>query len=991
VLKGKRITNRKSVKNNKKMRYGYKKGGKRMLKSFRKVLAVTLALTMLLSVGFVGVTANNGDWRDNPDLLMWDDFTRGDLRDDASFDAWYAEYLYSIGGGQEFVLAVPLRDWLTDVSNQHQAHWVFQFVSTGNQTWAPFTTFYQRWSRNWVDEWLSQTNNGATPEAWDRTAQLAWLLIEAERSGSWVNADLDHVTLWSAGARAQAVERWVDLWEVWTVGGNLYPSPNDAVVSIRQLAGAGDMPWIWGIFPAEYHAGINAFRHAASASWDGGALDWWASSPRNFNQVSSIIQQTPTTNAVNAWLDANRDVTAEQMRDIVHSVLYNVAPGNGLLIDVLELLGESFMELSAEAPVGSEFHDFFASNPTMWRNDSAIFAAMADALDALWATANAPTVFTNYWRALEQDWYNAFEAIPEATLRTAFRAARFVNNGRLGNFNVMLNGEPIGPAVTNVPTGSTGFTSGWMFPTENWGHFPGWGGHIPLTFVDGSQNPIRYGNLATSGAYVTGRGAVGGHNAGEGNQTFHMGRRMFDMSPSSPLYGFTNTGILGFEDNRYLGFVDEELWFSVQMRYIGTESPRGFNTAWIGFGTQNEMLINTGDGVRWFENQNSPMLAVGFPSISSDQYDATPRVDANWWAMSSTSFDHRIFDNSVPTNDQFFGAPIVPNQDVLVVIHFNLRALGSDASPFDGSGLTPQRAAVLGYSEFWDLYTANEAQVETITGFITHQANHNAPNAFYGLDITIIDALLALRDDFSTAAVDSLVEYMLAPAEALGWSDGIDGYDQMSLRNRATALIAEINSRTIGADIVTVFINPDPDSLGGEAPVVADGNMIRFEFAPHQTWLRGTDREVGKFRADTLFLSSRDGNTLFGDIRFGATFASVTPVEEAPSLARIVVEDDYVTGVVFAPNAVTSANPTIMIATFETTFIGVDRFIDASVITSGLEVLPYTGNAEYRFIDLSGRGISVPFGTAGQRLQAFVWNSPTEMRPMTRSQLVWSQ
>jgi len=948
-----------------------------MIKRFKKVLAVTLSIAMLLSVGFIAAIANNdGDWRDNPDLLLWDDFARHDL--EAGFDEWYDEFLESIGGGQEFVLEAPLRRWLTEVSVQ--TNWIFAVVqATGRHTWAPFSTFYPRWASNWTAEWLERTDNGENPGAWDRDAQHAWLLTAAETGGTWVSDDLNHVTLWSTGERAQAIDVWVDLWELRTYGATL-PLPNAERRALLRTS-LDESLLLQGVFHEALRNGsverasggvfagtgpfnIRDFYTGGNFLWFmnpyGIHWGWWDIWVNHYSNLAL------NENFVNAWMAMDDAQHASFDTQALYTLMNNV-----FTTDELYFWG-GFGEVLAR-----DFAATFPGGNPVFPIDTANFAddIVEDLLD-VWSGITAQTIDIEGWRQLEQGWYDNFEVIDEEELRAAFRAGNWANGGRLGRFNVVIDGEVVGPPATAGTGNPIGWATPWLFNAANG----------VLAQSSSNRTPQFYGNndvqLDTSDTFVSVQGLTTYNN-----NRMNVAHRRFDAMPGSLLSPFMGTGALNIPDG-YIGFVDDDLWFSVTMRQTGV--PNQQDLGWIAFGNSHDFIAHE-------YGHNAPMLAVGYRVQDWGSNEARTGDYANWWAGTRRG---RPLNNAINAwtstvqgepDNRMFDAPIVPDETVLVVIHFNFSALDSTASPFDGTGLTSQRAALLTMPSFWNLFTDNEADRQTTIGFINSQALQTEwDNNLRGLDNAVLDVLVnTLFHDFNATILTNLINDILAPIEAGGWHLDIAGYDQMTQRQRAEALVNVISTRTFGADIVTVYFNPCPDSLGGDFPVVTNPeNVQRFEFAPREdTFHAGGEAsitiETGKFRADTIMMSSRFHNIEFGDIRFGRTFASVTPTREVPSPARIVVDDneENVTGVVFAPNAVTSAAPVVMLATFAD-----GRLVSATAVTNGLSDVEYSGNSNYRHIDLGNIPLEVQ---AGEELRAFVWNNAIAMTPMTYSQLVW--
>jgi len=83
--------------------------------------------------------------------------------------------------------------------------------------------------------------------------------------------------------------------------------------------------------------------------------------------------------------------------------------------------------------------------------------------------------------------------------------------------------------------------------------------------------------------------------------------------------------------------------------------------------------------------------------------------------------------------------------------------------------------------------------------------------------------------------------------------------------------IRVINLR--GTDIVTVYFNPTVDAVTG-LPTAPANRTQTFEFEP--AWLNA-NMANNKFFFDAVQISAHNGNTNFGDMRFGTTFASVVP------------------------------------------------------------------------------------------------------------------
>jgi len=906
-----------------------------MRKRFTKVLAIALTIAMLVSVAFVGVTAN----AEVPNLLLWEDFTRTNPM--AGFADWYAIVTDGSGGGEEFELAVPLTAWLRTQLDVEVFDWTFPFMASWNrQLWWDYAT---AWSNGWVPMWLAETENGANPALWTNDQQIAWLTGQVNAGSG--NPIFDSFWAWGVNNQSGAINAWVtQAWPLLTYGGVILPPLSEYRALRPQLRDAlAAEEWVLGFFPQVDFWDYNIFD--AELTFTEGHIGWggnttslnslrgWLLSPGGWGQYEIS----------NAWLDMWHD--AGGVLDYTDFIAaFEIAYPNSRI--AFEQAGLDLM---------AAFPGMWDTNPLAFSNDPADYVDLIDTLNNIWSeivdTAGLEATVMPGWRSLEQGWYDEWLAAQNGNgngpdFEAIFRAARPVNGAILGTFQAFLANVEFGPEFTDINTGSTGWNGAWQnAPTVR----------IPTVAME-------YGDLEVSEFVVTHSGAL--------NNT--AATRTFD--PAGVLGDFMNDNGTGFHG---VGFQDGELWFSATLQYNGSGLPANNAHAMLSFRNPRH-------------HNNSSMLAVGIPGILWG--DGTPRsASQGYWWTRAVQFEggaggNRNLENPYPDNwmiDQgnygarmwyqgtfHEGAPLVQNQTMLVVVRMELTELrlhtanydGDPRSVWNGSGMTRWLSNTLG-----GIITLIED--ENITA---HNQYWAAPiTSLFGTSGNIGETITTLFDGnwpyagvegATTAALTQLVEEEMAEAVAL-FADRIPGYAEMSLSEKLAALLNVINRR--GTDVVTIYINPTVDSETG-MPTAPANQMEVFEFAP--TW-EGNSWSNNKFFFDAVQLSAHGGNTYFGDMRFGTTFASVVPgMVDAPveSEAGIIVEDDYVIGLRYLPLGNVHDNLTVIIAVFNSDEeIAYSRFFNANMSA--------TAEGDYRFIDLTSAGISADV-TSGQILRAFVWN-----------------
>jgi len=833
-----------------------------MVKGFRKVLAITVAAAMLLTTGIVGmaVTADEIVPAANSGLIMWEDFVRSDL--DAGFQAWYD----ALPRGGEVTQPV-LRVWLDDVMGQW--NWV-----TGATTHNASSLDGQAlWLSGWLDEFFARNAGDPTFTQWTQEQQLDWLAGFGEGAPGWVNNafwgytnaqwhpgfDWHGGTVWP-GAWLETRTNWVN--NVWPTLMNGGSAPVHLFAPLRNAMA----PWgSAGLMQEESHDWFHMFFPGMLALQE---EDLWLEASSGFVPTGlgahigtgpawvNVVDNGPlhlmtwlaehnaqakrfdffntnhgnTANWWDVWMTNPDGIDWLTFRNAFHGAV--IASGAGSAVNS-PLIWEWLEEYGAY--LLDKYYPIIETNPLVLSNDPADYAELMAEFDRVWNIAVgglAPTV-VDLITAFETGWYAALAnggEIPEReVLLAAWREASFVDGMALGSFPVMVEGRQIGPLVTGNQTGGGA-----------WGNWT-----IAPTFRD---TQLVYGELVTSEASV---------------------------SVENLTLGADNVPTREFE---VIGLDYQEVWFSVVMRVDGAVPHHG-----------QHAMLSFRHGDPW---RSGTILNVGIPGI--EWMGNAPRTgeQANWWVRANWDNVDNPFTATMLNQGQFSNVPIVPGEEVLIVVHMDLTADGTDT--------------------------------------------------------------------------------------------------------------------------ITFYFNPE---IGGNEPVAASGSYMVFD---DFTW-------GSKFSIEALSISSNSPNFLFGDIRFGDTFASVTPIPQPcecdvvcdicgdcvvcdcpcegdcdlgdcgncavcgdcdcvePFEAEVVVENDIITGLYFEPT-IMDGDATIIVAVFED-----DVMVDVLATRTPVAVAEVGPADAYRFIDLASANISVAGVTVGQEVRVFVWNGFVSMMPMTANLLTWTR
>jgi len=909
-----------------------------MVKSFRKVLAVTIAVAMLLSTGIVGMVAiaegDNGPVAATG-LLMWDDFVRHDL--EAGFQEWYEAFR------APFDYDGAVLNWLMSQSQVIDGSWAEDFANQNNSGWdssygwwggiSPAITFVE----NWLAEWLYQTTGGTT---WAADDQIDWLDPLAVGETSWLTNAYFIWQVWenneSARDDMRAANRhwvnvvWPDLWASLDLTQLEYEWYNPPFTQGTALLNEYLQDWFisidWVLEFTEYEPGQwwqHFWRNSGMRSWISIWVDKW------FEETADGPWHDED---IKAWMD-----TFDFRYDI---------PATG---DWGQSGPWNFLTERTE-----EFIDAWVET---WNEE---FADIADVIEG-WA----------------YDWYNRPRPTRDDLLEV-WTNTSWGHMGRFAGFDIVYDYQILSPLVRGIPTGSTtGWSGGWTFPE---------GTPARMRAFDGNENrdgPMVYGDLIISETNVIGNTLHTSISYGEAPAF-----RLFDNSANSPLRPFMNN-FPNIPGGPQLGNVDAELWFSIPMRFTHTASPGENDGAWIAFGTTNAQANNV-------DNFHlAPKLAVGFRQINI-WGSGTTRDSEHWWGFASTSANNNINNNTATAQHEFFDTTISDslNETVLVVIHLYLRE--GNYADVATVYFNPTRDS-LG-TNTPEVYEDGDIQTFTFAprsdAWIVHAGGGGGwwETGKFRADSIMIGSTWG-RMEFGDIRIGTSFAYVTPTSGeecdcgdceecfipccdecCLGYGDCEDPCVCICGNLSNIATLATLTSN-VGTWTPEVF---NPEVFAYDVAVEHNFTTITFEYTT--TCLDAYDVDIyGPATLDVgpnefiITVTAEDETTT--EV-YTITVTRANDPGPDPVDVGIVAANGYVTGLNFSPLPLTNGTAIVILAIFDG-----DDLIEVVETFNSVNVVNHPVNANYRFIALTNTAFAL---TGTQELRAFIWNDFLGIRPASR-------